>query len=56
MLKKHFNNPNAFIECSNAMDDVSEIIDDYNPNWQRKVLIVFGDMITDIMTNKDFNT
>ena len=29
---KHLNDSNAFIECSNAMDDVYENIDDYNPN------------------------
>ena len=34
------------------MDDVYENIDDYNPNRKRKVLIVFDDMIADIMTNK----
>ena len=28
---KHVNNPNAFIECSNLMDDVYENITDYNP-------------------------
>ena len=55
MLEKHFNDPNAVSECSNVMDDVFENIDDYNPNRQRKVLIEFDDMITDIMTNKDFN-
>ena len=27
---KHLNNPNAFIECSNTMDDVYENINDYN--------------------------
>ena len=50
----HFNDPNAFIECSNTMDDVCESIDDYNPNRKRKTLIVFDDMIADIMTNKKF--
>ena len=30
---KHFNDPNAFIECSNSMDDVYENIDDYNQNY-----------------------
>ena len=34
------------------MDDVSENINDYNPIRKRKKLIVFGDMITDIITNK----
>ena len=32
------------------MDDVYNNIDDYNPNRNRKVLIVFDDMIVDIMT------
>ena len=47
---KYLNDPNAFIECSNTMDDVSENIDDYNPSRKRKVLIVFDDMIADIIT------
>ena len=51
---KHANNPNAFIECSNTMDDIYENIDDYNPSRKRKILIVFDDMIADIMTSKKF--
>ena len=51
---KHLNNPNAFIECSNTMDDVYDNINDYNSNRRRKILIVFDDMIADIMTNKKF--
>ena len=51
---KHVNNPDAFIECSNTMDDVYENIDDYNSNRKRKILIAFDDMIADIMTNKKF--
>ena len=50
----HFNDPNTFIECSNTMDDIYENIDDYNPNRKRKILIVFDDMIADIMSNKKF--
>ena len=46
------NNPNAFIKCSNTMDDVYENINDYNPIRKRKKLIVFDDMIADIMSNK----
>ena len=49
--KKHLNNPNAFIESSNTMNDVYENIGDYNPSRKRKMLIVFDDMIADIMTN-----
>ena len=32
----HLNDSNAFIECSNTMDDVYEYIDDYNPIRKRK--------------------
>ena len=49
---KHLNDPEAFIRCSNAMDDVYEDINDYNPSRKRKVLIVFDDMIVNIMANK----
>ena len=52
---KHLNDPNAFIECSNAMDDVYGNINDYNSNRREKILIVFDDMIADIMTNKKFH-
>ena len=48
----HFNDPNAFIECSNTMDDVYKNVDDYNPSKKRKTLIVFDDMIADIMSSK----
>ena len=51
---KRLNNPNAFIECSNAVDDFYENINDYSPIRKRKKLIVFDDMIADIMTNKRF--
>ena len=36
------------------MDDVYKNINDYNPSRKRKILIVFDDMISDIMTNKKF--
>ena len=36
------------------MDDVYDNIDDYNPKRKRKVLIIFVDMIADIMTDKRF--
>ena len=51
---KHLNNPNAFIECSDTMDDVYKNINDYNPIRKRKKLIVFDDMIADIMDNRKF--
>ena len=36
------------------MDGVYENINNYNPSRKRKVLIVFDDMIADIMSNKKF--
>ena len=53
---KHLNNPNAFIECSNTMDDVYNNINDYNPSRKRKIFIVFDDIIVDITTNEKFQT
>ena len=53
---KQLNDLKAFINCSNRMDEVYENIDLYNPNRKRKVLIVFDDMIADIMTNKKFQS
>ena len=42
-----------FTEYSNTMDDVYKNINDY-PNRRRKILIVFDDMIADIITIKKF--
>ena len=53
---KHVNDSNAFIEYSNTMDDVYENIDNYNSSRKRKILIIFDDMIADIMTNKKFQS
>ena len=51
---KYLNDLNAFIEYSNTMDDVYENIHYYNSSRKRKILIIFDDMIADIMTNKRF--
>ena len=40
------------MEYSNDMQDVYKNIEDYNPGKKRKVLIVFDDMITDMINNK----
>ena len=49
---KNLNDKNAFIEYSSTMDDIFENIEDYNKKRKRKVLIVFGDMISHVMSNK----
>ena len=51
---KHLNDSEAFIECSNTMDDINENIDDYNSRRKRKILIVFDDMIAYITKTKNF--
>ena len=51
---KNLNDPSAFIEYSNTMDDVYNNIDNYIPKRKRKILIAFDDMVADIMTNKRF--
>ena len=53
---KYFNDPKAFIEYSNDMQDVSQNIDEYNMNKERKTLIVFDDMIADMINNKKLNS
>ena len=51
---KNLNDPHAFIEYSNDMDDVLDDINNYNKNRNKKVLIVFDDVIADIMSSKKF--
>ena len=51
----HFNDPKAFIEYSNDMQDVYKNIEDYNPIKKRKVLIIFDDMIADMINNNKLN-
>ena len=52
----HLNNPKAFIEYSNDMHDASKNIDEYNPDKENKMLIVFDDMIADVIHNKKLNS
>ena len=52
----HFDDPKAFIEYSNDMRDVYKNIDEYNPDKENKILIVFDDMIADMINNKKLNS
>ena len=52
----HFNDPKAFTEYSNDMRNVYKNIDDDNPDKDNKILIVFDDMISDIIHNKKLNS
>ena len=53
---KYFNDPKAFIEYSNDMQHVYINIEEYNIGKKRKILIVFDDMITDMINNKKLNS
>ena len=51
---KNLNDLYAFMEYSNDMNDVLENINNYNKNRDKKVLIIFDDMIADIMRIEQF--
>ena len=51
----YLNDSKAFIEYSNDMQDVHKNIEDYNPGKKRKVLIVFDDLIANMINNKKLN-
>ena len=52
---KYFNDSKAFIEYSNDMDYIYKNIEEYDLNKKRKILIVFDDMIADMLSNKKLN-
>ena len=47
-----YNDPNAFIEYSNSMDDILSDIEDYNKKRKRKILIIFDDVISHVMSDR----
>ena len=52
----HFKDSKAFIEYSKNMQDVYKNIDEYNPDKENKILIVFDDMIAGMINNKKPNS
>ena len=51
----HFNDSKAFTEYPNNMVDIYKNIEDYNSSKKRKTLIVFDDMIADMLSNRKLN-
>ena len=51
----YYDNRKAFIEYSNDMEDVNKNIAQYNLGKKSKVLIVYDDMIADMINNKKLN-
>ena len=52
----HFNDRKAFTEYSNDIYDVYKNTDEYNTDKENKILIVFDDMIADMIHNKKLNS
>ena len=52
----HFDDPKVFIEHSNDIHDVYKNTEDYNPGKKRKVLIIFDDMIADMINNNKLDS
>ena len=52
----YFNDPKAFIEYSNDMSNVYRNINYYNPYKENEILIVFDDMIADMINNRKFDS
>ena len=52
---KYFNDSKAFTEYSNDLHDIYKSIEECNPSKKRKILVVFDDMIVDMLTNKNLN-
>ena len=52
----HFKDLKAFIEYSNDMSSVYKNINHYNTDKGNKILMVFDDMIADMIQNKKLNS
>ena len=51
----HLNDVKSFIEYSTNVNNIYKNIKEYSPNKKRKILIVFFNMITDMLSNKKCN-
>ena len=52
----HFGDTKVFVEYSNDMHHVYKNIDEYNPDKEDKILIVFDDMTADITKHKKLDS
>ena len=53
---KYLSDSKAFVEYSNDVDDIYKNIEECNPDKKRKKLIVFDDVIADMLSNKKPNS
>ena len=54
--KEYFKDPKAFINYSKDMQDVYKNIDEYNIDEEHKILIVFDDVIVDVINKTKLNS
>ena len=54
-LIKALRDSKTFIEYSSDMNDIYKNIEEDNPNKKRKILIVFYNMIADMLNNKNLS-
>ena len=52
---KHLSDSKAFIEYSNDMDDLYKNIEEYIPDKKRKILIVFDDIVSNMLNKRKLN-
>ena len=52
----YHNDPRSYIEYSNYKHDVYRNICEYNPDPENKIIIVFDDMIADMIDNKKLDS
>ena len=45
-----------FAKDSNDMDDIYENMEEYNPNKERKILILFDNLIVEMLIHKKTST
>ena len=53
---KYLNYSKTFIERSNDMDDIYENIEECNLNKKQKILLVFDNMIVDVVSDEKRNS
>ena len=52
---KSLSDSKTFIGYSFYMDDIYKNIEEYNPDKEQKILVVFDDIIADMLSNKNLN-
>ena len=53
---KDLNDSKSFIEYLNNVDDIYKNFEEYSLNKERKIFIIFDDMIADILSNRKLNS